>query len=269
MELRNDLKISYIEAIEQHRRWLQHFDKQRLGKWENLLNADPEAAICEAETVELLLNYDVEVQPYENLSKGGPDFLCTKKGRNFYVEVTCITIDIATKKSALPPSYPAQPSPQYYRFLTNHILGELCNKTRQCSELGQPCIIAIATLHHRAGACCFRKSACEDILTGTSQATVDINVKEGRAEGEPYLTTELRDSAFIRFAKTADGTIEYARNPISALLLCAFGQYPIMVNGVLHPNSNYPFDREMLLGIEFCMLESGCEKNRHLKVKWI
>jgi hypothetical protein len=267
-DITNDVTVEYADTIAEHHLWLQQFNKQQLKKWEDLLKANPEAAICEAETRKLLSNHRIDVKPYDGLYQGGPDFLCTKNGKTFYVEVTCITIDIATKKTNLPPSYPKKPSTQYYRLLTKHILGELCNKTPQCSGLEQPCIIAITTLHSRAGASCFRKPVCGDILTGTPQITMDIDVKKGHATGEPYQTTDLRDSAFIRFTKKADGTVEYARNPISAVMLCAFGQYPIDIYGLLHPSPNYPFDRALLPKIKFCRLAEGYQNNR-LTVEWI
>lgn len=268
-DITNNVTVGYSNTIAEHRQWLQRFNKQLLKKWEDLLKTTPEAAICEAETRKLLSDYNIDVKPYEDLSQGGPDFLCTENSKTFYVEVTCITIDIATKKTNLPPSYPKKPSTQYYGLLTKHILGELCNKTPQCSGLEQPCIIVITTLHPRAGARCFRKLACEDIMTGTPQIAMDIDVQKGHAVGEPYQTTDLRDSAFIRFTKKANGTTEYARNPISAVLLCAFGQNPPMAYGLLHPNPNYPFDRDMLPRIEFCKLTPGCEKTNQLAVEWI
>jgi hypothetical protein len=98
---------------------------------------------------------------------------------------------------------------------------------------------------------------------------MNIDVQKGHAVGEPYQTTDLRDSAFIRFTKKADGTIEYARNPISAVLLCDFSQNSSMVYGLLHPNPNYPFDRGMLPEIKFCRLTPSCERKNHLTVEWI
>lgn len=258
----------YGGIIAEHRVWLQKFDKQRLKEWEDLLCSCSEAAICEAETRKLLSDHNVDIKPYDNLSRQGPDFICTKDGKTFYVEVTCITIDVATKKTTLSSSYLRKTDAQYYRLLTEHILGELCKKTPQCSGLNLPCVVAIATLHSRAGVRCFKKFACEDILTGTTKITVDIDIQKGRAVSEPYQTTNLEDSAFIRFTKRADGTIEYARNPISAVLLCAFGQYPIVVNGLLHPNPNYPFDRLLLSDIEFAKLADGYQ-NGSMKVEWL
>ncbi|MCJ7729804.1 MAG: hypothetical protein MUO27_08020 [Sedimentisphaerales bacterium] len=268
MDTPDDLIVAYADVIAGHCAWLQQFDKQRLKEWEDLLKNNPEAAICEAETRKLLSDHNVDVQPYEDLSHGGPDFLCAKDNKRFYVEVTCIIQDVATKKTKLPPSPPGKHNAQYYSLLTKHILGELCKKTKQCAGLNLPCVGAIATLHTQAGVLCFKKLACEDILTGTTQITMDINIQKGHAVSDPYQTTNLEDSAFIRFTKKADGTIEYARNPISAVFLCAFGQYPVGIYGLLHPNPNYPFGRALLPDIEFARLADGYH-NGVLKVEWI
>jgi hypothetical protein len=266
-DMPDELTVVYAGIIAEHRAWLQQFDKQRLKKWEDLLCSCSEAAICEAKTRKFLSDHDVDIRPNGDLSQRGPDFLCTKDSKTFYVEVTCITIDVATKKTTLPSSYPKNNDAQHYRLLTEHILGELCGKTPQCASLGLPCIVSVATLHTQAGVLCFKKRACEDILTGTTKITMDINMQEGHAIGDPYQTTNLSDSAFLRFSKMADGTIEYARNPISAVLLCAFGQYPIGVYGLVHPNPNYPFDRSLLPSIKFAKLADEYQ-NGSMKVEW-
>jgi hypothetical protein len=274
LDMPSDLTVMYTDVIAEHRVWLKQFGEQRSKEWGDLLENNSEAAVCEAMTRRLLSDQNIDVRPYEDLSQGGPDFLCAKGGKTFYVEVTCITMDVATKKTTLPPSYSKKGNTQFYRLLTKHILGELCRKTPQCAGLDLPCIVAVTTLHTQAGVLCFKKSACEDILTGTPQITMDINVQKGRAEGDPYQTTALSDSAFLRFSKRADGIVEYARNPISAILLCAFGQCayganPPRVKGALHPNPINPLDRTLLPAIEFCRLISGFEETDHLKFEWI
>ena len=96
----DDLKSIYSGLIEEHRSWLKPFGWQSLNKWENLLKPQLEPAICEAVARRLLSEHKVDVEPYEDISKGGPDFLCTKNDKHFYVEVTCITKETATKKQS-------------------------------------------------------------------------------------------------------------------------------------------------------------------------
>ena len=261
----DELKSIYSKVIDEHRSWLKHFGQQYLNKWEKLLKDQPEAAICEAKARKLLSDHDTNVEPQEDISHGGPDFLCTKNCKRFYVEATCITKEKATQKTALDDD---SQGATYYALLTKTFLRELCNKTRQCSNLNKPCIVVIGTFHFRAGCACFGKYAAEDLLTGTPQISIKFDPDQGRAIGDIYETTDLRDSAFIRFDKTSKGQIECARNPISAVLLCNFRSLPTSVVGVLHPNPNQNFDRTLLSKIEFCRLADEWQMGQ-FSAEWI
>jgi len=262
----NELESMYSKEVANHRDWLRAFGKQRLEKWQKLLGIDPEAAICEASTRLFLSEQSVSVQPYEDLSGGGPDFLCCRNDMTFYVEVTCVTKEKVTAKSRLND----QPmGATYYELLTDVFLGELCNKVPQCSNLDAPCIVAIGTLHRQGAAKCFGKHAVEDLLTGTPRITMRFDPERGRGVGEPYESTNLEDSAFIRFDKTSRGQVECARNPISAVFLCAFGYCSAKVVGALHPNPNRNFDRNLLPYIEFGRLAEGYRETGQFKVEWI
>lgn len=259
------LKEAYSKLIDKHRKWISFFSKQRLNRWENLLKANPEAAICEAAIRELLSGCGVNIKPHEDVSSGGPDFLCVKNNNRFYVEVTCITKEKVTRVTTLNDSPKGD---TYYRLLTKAFWGELCNKVPQCSNLDASCIVAISTLHYQVGARCFGKHAADDLLTGTSRISMKFDHEQATGMGDIYESTDLRDSAFIRFDKTLTGQIEFARNPISAVLLCPFGCLPTKVIGVLHPNPNYKFDRSLLPNIKFRRLAKGYETNL-LQVEWV
>jgi hypothetical protein len=268
IKMDNEEKIisSNSKVISEHQAWLKSFDKQRLKKWMNLLKANPESAICEAKAKKLLSDQDIEIKPYENLSSGGPDFVCCKRGITFYVEITCVTKEKVAKKSGTN-DQPARGS--YYELMTDVFLSELCNKVPQCSNLGAPCVVAICTLHRRGGAMCFGKAAMEDLLTGTPHISMKFDPNKGRGVGKVYESTDLQDSAFIRLDKTLTGQIEFARNPISAVLLCSFGYLQMELVGALHPNPKYNFDRTLLPNIEFGELTEEWKETGELKVKWI
>jgi hypothetical protein len=255
----------YSDLIDEHRAWLELFGKLRLKKWEDFLKSNSEGAICEAATRRLLCDHSVKVIPNEDISGGGPDFLCVKNSKSFYVEVTSVSINKLTDKCGMSSDEPKAGSISF--LLTSVLLGEIRNKTPQCSNLNSPCILVIGTLHFNAGCRYFGKLAAEALLTSTPQLATNWNSKTGCAVGDPCQIVSLRDSAFIRFTKRADGTIECARNPISAVLLCAFGQHPIRVYGLLHPNPNYPFDRALLPKIKFCRLAEGYRDGP--TVEWI
>ena len=263
-----DSTVTYADIVAEHRVWLQRFDKQRVKKWDDLLKANSEAAICEAMTRKFFSDHDIDVQPYEDLSGGGPDFLCFKNDKDFYVEVTCITKEAATKETCLNDVPQESSHAHYYRLLTQKIFYELCNKTPQCSSLGNPCVVAMCTLHFQASCLCLDRKAAEFLLTGTPKIAWKIDVSRGEAVGNSYQSTDLQDSLYIRPDKNEISSIEEARRVISGVLLCPFGAYPQKFLGILHPNPNHAFDRTLLPEIKFCRLADGYQTGR-LSVEWI
>jgi hypothetical protein len=257
----------YSEEISEHRAWLGRFDKQRLKRWEDLLKTNPETAICEAKTRKLLSDHNVDVQPYEDLSQGGPDFKCSKNGKTFYVETTCICVEAATKESGLYPINSPNVDDSGYKNMTEKFRSEICNKILQCSKVKAPRIVAIATLHSKASDCCIDEWAAQELLTATTYITHDIN-NNREPVGNTYETTRLENSVFIRSKKDSPNEIEHARNSVSAVLLCGFGSILPNVVGCLHPNPNHPFDRTLLPEIKFCRLAEGYKTGR-LSVEWI
>lgn len=261
----------YSDLISEHRVWLKPFGKQRLDRWENILKKDAEgaeAAICEAATRKLISVYHVKIKPHEDLSSGGPDFLCIKNNKSFYIETTCLTKDAIAKATG----FNKIPRPGLhggpFSLPTGRIFYEMCNKTPQLRNLDEPCILAIGTLHAAAGHICFSKTFAGHILTGTPKISVRIDPEQGRAIGDLHQTTDLQDSGFVRSNRTSTNSIEEARRTISALLLCSFGVKLPRTIGVLHPKPNHFFERALLPKIEFCRLAEGYQSGR-FKVEWI
>jgi hypothetical protein len=258
------MKNEYSQLIDEHHKWLAGFGAERLRQWDNLLNGNIEAALCEAATRKLLVEHGCDVEPFEDPSSGGVDFKCSKNGNTFYVEATCITKEVASDKSGLTESNKGS----YYRFLTETIWQELSNKTPQCSGLNAPCIVVIGTFHFQAGGRCFRDLGAADLLTGKTYITQRIDTKLGKAVGDPYQSSKLESAAFIRPDKNSPNFFEHARCPISAVLLCNFATEPAKATGILHPEPNNPFNRDLLSDIKFCKL-GGSYKNGSLEVEWI
>lgn len=264
----NNLLETYKDEIASHFSWLEKFGNERRDRWENLLKANQQSAICEACLRYTLSKHVDFIEPNENLSNGGPDFLCKKQNDKFYVEVTCISVESATKITSLAHPLSLEPKAScYYRRLTKRILDETRNKTFQCSKLNFPCILAIGTLHSSAGYRCMNKRAAEDVLTGTPFITAQLDTRNGRMIGEPMNTTDLRDSTFVKPCKSETTQIEDARKTISAILLCSFGQMPSRMIGLLHPNPIHVFQRELLPEIEFGKLRK-LHQDSTFKVEW-
>lgn len=264
---KSSLTDNYAQDIQQHRVWLKNFNERRLKRWDDLLQADPEAAICEAKTRLLMADHSVDVQPYEDLSQGGPDFKCSKDGRDFYVETTCISIDAATRDSKLYPTDSPDIDDSAYEEMTEKFRSEIGGKVKQCSKVEAPRIVAIGTLHPKASVCCIDEMAAEEVLTGTTYITGKVNPKTGDKIGDTYESTKLENSAFIRPNKSLTNVIEHARCSVSAVLLCGFGLNPPNIVGCLHPSPSYAFDTGLLPRIEFCRLVDGYQKGS-LQVEW-
>jgi len=233
------------------------FDERHAKRWEEMLKADPEAAILEACVRSFLGERLDALRPAEDAVEGGADFCCVRGGSHFYVEATCIKESTVTERIGLPPRSTTGAA-DWYAPLTEAVKNECVNKAKQCSKCSDaPCLLAIGTLHFQGGAICFEQSHVERILTSEPMITCDIDIRTGGAVGNPYQTTDLGKSAFLRRSQSADMFIEPARRSISGLLLCGFGGRPPTVNGVLHVEAVRPFDRGLLPGVPFCRLKEG------------
>ncbi|MFH1719299.1 MAG: hypothetical protein ABIF19_18250 [Planctomycetota bacterium] len=255
------LTDNYTEDIKQHRTWLENFDERRLKKWEDLLQADPEAAICEAKTRLLMADHNVDIQPYEHLPQGGPDFWCSRDGKDFYVETTCISIEAATRMSRLYPTDSPDVDDSCFEDMTKKFHLTISRKIEQCSKVKAPRVIVIGTLHPKVSVCCIDEAAAEELQTATTEITRNLSNKTREPIGETYEVAQLENSAFIKLRKGLTNWIEHARCPISAAILCGFGSNPPNTVGCLHPSPNYTFDRALLPKIKFCRL-NGVDHRR-------
>lgn len=266
------LGIKYFDQlIGGHRGWLMGFDRVHLDAWDNLFTKDnSEAALCEAGTRQLLQELDVDIEPY---SLGGndrnPDFKCQKNSKLFYVDATCVMKDTATRKSHLDDTLHNQKA-SFYSLLTDAYFKKVGKKISQFENLNAPCMVAIGTLHFRAGALCFDKKSAEEILTGKSGISMQISKRTGGAIGEPYNSTSLESALFFKARKIIcdEPPIKLVWQIISSVLLCPFGTHPVKCLGILHPKPYYEFDRGLLPGIEFCRLKAGWERGT-LTIEWI
>jgi hypothetical protein len=89
-----------IEEIKaKHIAWLTPFGIERVKRFRQLFVADLEAALCEAMIADYLSQNVESVEPYEDMSTGGTDYVCMNRGKRFYVEVTCVKIASVVKAS--------------------------------------------------------------------------------------------------------------------------------------------------------------------------
>jgi hypothetical protein len=254
----------FQELEAQHRRWLASFDQRYLRKWEKLLADNEEPALAEARVRQILNSYGINVEPYESLTGEArrPDFRCCAGSRTFYVEVACIPIAVAARKTKIPngPHGCAE-----FHTLTDAIFAKCRGKATQCKNLDAPVLVAIGTFHNFAAMSCFRKVWLNWVLTGKPRVAWEVGRETGTQTGETQQVTELQSAAFL--APDESEEIGYARSPISGLLLSGLtlGKRPFI--GVLHPKPVRPFDPAILPEVEFGQLVID-RVSRQLTVDW-
>lgn len=209
----------------------------------------------------------MRVEPNEHLTgtEKRRDFHCESNGGGFEVEVTRISIKKATKVTGL---VEGQNGACGYRSLTDAIFTVCTAKARQCSNPRHPTdptLLAVATFHYEACAFCIGEPDADEILTGETNMRWDLDRRSGEKVGDVYETTELRRVPFLRYDSSQE--VGFARNSISALVLCGLGAVPPPVIGVLHPNPARPFSPAILPQIKFCQVAMDRASAR-LHVTW-
>lgn len=261
----------FDQLIGGHREWLMCFDRVHLNAWDKLFTSDnSEAALCEAATRQLLQELHINVEPYPlGGNDRNPDFKCQKDSKLFYVDATCVMKDTATRRSHLDDVIGSQKA-SYYSLLTESCFQKADKKVSQFEKLNAPCIIAIGTLHFKAGALCFDKKSAEEILSGKSRISIQISKQTGGAVGEPYNSTSLDAAPFLKVRKIVchEPLIQPVRQTVSAVLLCPFATHPVKCLGILHPQPYYEFERSLLPDITFCRLKAGWEGG-YFTTEWI
>jgi len=258
----------------EHRTWLSAFDARYLVNWERMLNVNEESAFAEARVRRLMQGYGARVEPNEDLTGGEtgaeprPDFQCFAGKDKFYVEVTCISIDTATAKTAIPDVPGGETSSRRaapFRPLTGAVVAKCSGKAKQCANLDAPALVAIGTFHTVAAMVSFHKGVVDWVLTGRTRLAWDADIHAERQVDETYQLADLDSAAFLCRDETQD--VGYARSSISGLLLCRLGSEPLRVLGVLHPNPARPFNPAMLPEIEFGRVAID-RASRQLRVTW-
>ncbi|MBI3851717.1 MAG: hypothetical protein HY298_15795 [Verrucomicrobia bacterium] len=252
------------KLIGEHRSWLGQFNPQFGCNWEKLKKHNPEAAMCVAAVRRLLEENGNHAEPNETLDgkRQSPDLRCSQGDKLFFVEVTCVSMEKTAEQTGL-------------THLTNFSgIGPLNDaifhaskeKTRQCSNLGYPVLLAVGTFHFQASYLCFDRKHVQLLLTGQTLITQKLDAATGELVGDDYLSTKLRSAAFLKPLK--DGWMNYARNPVSGILACGFGCDPPQIRCALHPQPVHPFDRTLLPRVECCRLKPGYAAGK-MSAEWV
>jgi len=268
------LSNPYWTALaDEHRQWLSRFNSQYRKNWERMLNADIEAALCEASVRRRLEDCGVTVDPNESLTGtcGSPDFRCVRGDSHFYVDATCIEITTAEVRTGIRETtgtrkeWKLEFAPYNIMGMTDAVFAECKGKAAQCANLDGPALVAVGTFHSTAAIFGFKKVLVNYILSGEIKMAWDIEISAGQRIGTAYHTTALRKAAFLRPDHYQE--IGYARSSISGLLLCGLGTLPGQCLGVLHPNPARPFAPALLPGIEIGEVQIDVA-SKQLRVRW-
>jgi len=252
-----------LRVLNRFIRWIDQpqFHPLYAKPWAPRYKNDPEAAMCEASFWAVLHDCGVTVEPNPNTT---PDYVCRKDSVKFYVEVTCIQIESATRKTNLKPMPEAQKATNY-RSLNEAIRGECISKTAKCANLDAPCVLAIGTFHAYASVVTVNKKFLEWLLTDPCIG-MDFDPRAGQIVGESYPVARLRKSLFTQLFDI--GGVHHVRRPISAVLVAGFGCDPPRIFGVLNPFPAREFDPRLLERIPFCVERTNLLKGE-ISVEWI
>lgn len=266
----HDLRTNPIRdsSIVAHREWLSGFDAGYLEKWNRLLDADRESALCEAGVCQLLRDRRVEVQPFEDLreERRKPDFLCEVNKERFYVETTCVRVPTLSRRTKMS----AEPSRETLPFHPAGTCQAIASKCKDKSEHGQfdnldsPALLAVGTFHWPASAIGFSKVLAPWVLTGEPCRTREVD-PESPADSDWHEWTDLEYAAFI--AKDGDGELQYIARNVSGILLCGLDSWPATCIGVAHPSPFYDFNWELMPSIEVASVLID-DQQGELHVNW-
>lgn len=254
------LQEAFHAAIKSHRSWLGDFDCRYARQWEQRLQAAEESALCEAVFRCVLEQQGCTVTPSEDLNghQRAPDFLCRKKGSQFYVEVTCLDSAAVERRcggEALRCS--GMITSGSFGLLNDAIFAACKEKCQQLADLPSPRVLAVGTFHTLASKVCIDPDFLSMLLTGTLGMAFGYDPETGASTGRDRVVTSLDCAVFAK--PEHPGPFSLARLPISALLVGGLADSPPRIFGLLHPAPTVPFNQNLIEGVSFCRLLDGYE----------
>lgn len=191
----------------------------------------------------MLQSNNVRVCPGEGHDgiAGGPDFLCSVSGQEFFVEATNIAKDKADTETGW------LNAPRFMPL--NKLVFEACDsKERQCRVRKAPVLLAIATFSE-SSMLAFSPPYPVQMITGRIEHTIHFSPGSATCVGETK-STELKHSAFLVF--DTDGLV-HIRAAIAGLIL--YGPTVGIVSGVLNPLATCPFRPDWIPSLQFETVE--------------
>lgn len=262
------MMVTIPEVVESYRNYLLHHQtlnpkQQALKRFDQRMSCHAEAARAEAITFEYLRHNQLNPRILEDAGTGGVDFECEFWKDRFVVEVTAFGDAAVTAGSGVPEDIDDFGGGYLnMQAMTKMLRSRASNKSAQLSGYDRPRVLVIAS-QHPSSAIVLGQLGAEEFMTGGAQISVPVG-PEG-ATADSYMSTELREAAFIRSTKS--GVIESCRRSLSAILLVAVHGKGCHVLGMRHPDPVRPLPRALLPRVPFLRVRWPIENNQ-IDTEW-
>ena len=263
--LKNSRGISIDEVVDSYWVFLARnkYDAH-LHRFKQRLTSGSKAA-AEAEAVVFSFLWSSRVRPdiFEDISTGGPDFICQPNEKDkFLVEVTSLESGAVARRSTLPDKIDGRGGGAF-GLITENLRRAVGAKAFQLANYPHPRVLAIASSHVFA-------TILMDALPAQNLLISDpmISYRIGDPTGRATQVTDLQRSAFLRTDKSRTKIVP-CRQSISAILLVAMCWNQAHIVGILHPEPVVAFDPELLRQVPYVRLKNWPITNGSLEPEWI
>ncbi len=229
-------------------------------KYQQRLEAQPEAARAEALACAFLRGDGYKVTVSEDVATGGVDFLCVGRQGQMLIEIACLLTETVSQHSSWPKETPE--GAFGFRRITDVVRGCVSGKTAQLANQPIPRVLMIVSEHPGASVL-LGPNGAEAAMTSNTKLSFPVNVPNP----EVSVITNLEESVFFRFAK--DRRVEPCRKSISAVLLVAADPEKLLVVGLLHPAPAIAFNIALLPRVPFLRTSNWPFAEGRIETEWI
>jgi len=249
------------QIIDSYKTFLKANNPFRYASYINLLKQNIESAKSEAVMFSIMKPIFHEVNIFENMSSGGPDFICNSNTNSFVLEVTHLESKSVASQSGINITTPVDGSVNSISMITHMLRKKISSKADQISNYSMPRILAITCEHYLSDSF-LGVIGAESLLTSDSKICFSSN----KQIDETSLSTDLKNSIFIRLK---NGILESCRRSISAILLINLSDaYKSSIVGILHYDPIYSFSTNMLPTVPFLRIKKWPPINKYIELEW-
>jgi hypothetical protein len=234
-----------------------------LNQYSKREKADPSSAEAEAVMFSWLRAEERNPSLNEDISHGGPDFICTlQAGEQFHLEVTSLDKEAVARKSSLPNEIHGL-SGGAFSLVTEKLKSKAKDKAKQLAGKTIPGVLAI-TSDHLFASMVMDQLAADYLMTSETQL---VHPLDGSLH---YMATDLKNAVFHQDTGilNASGTpvIKPSLQSIAAILLVAIDLAALHVVGLLNTEAVRPFDPAWLPGVPFV---KGTVYGGKIRTEWV